>query len=284
MTRVDQFESVFRSADKPHFHYAPAVFSRVMLITDLDEEPARAYERTLRAFLPPDAGAGGWSTLTGEATRELPAILEQVRAFAPELVCTYRNLHSEAWRWPYSLGEAVDVLTQAAGFAVLLLPHPAHGETHEHAMIDTDVVMALSGHLAGDMSLVNAALGFVPEGGKLWLAHVEDEADFERIMDAISKIPAIDTELAREALLTRLLKEARDYIGICRKELARAGAQVEVEQVITCSQRLAECKRLVLEHQVDLLVMHTKDRDQLAMHGLAYPLAVELREIPLLLL
>ena len=33
-----------------------------------------------------------------------------------------------------------------------------------------------------------------------------------------------------------------------------------------------------------LLVLHTKDEDQLAMHGLAYRLTVELREIPLLLL
>lgn len=30
--------------------------------------------------------------------------------------------------------------------------------------------------------------------------------------------------------------------------------------------------------------MHTKDEDQSAMHGLAYPLAVELRETPLLML
>ena len=36
--------------------------------------------------------------------------------------------------------------------------------------------------------------------------------------------------------------------------------------------------------RVDLLVMNTKDEDQLAMHGLAYPLAVELRQIPLLML
>ena len=38
------------------------------------------------------------------------------------------------------------------------------------------------------------------------------------------------------------------------------------------------------EDEVDLLVLNTKDDDQLAMHGLAYPLAIELREIPLLLL
>ena len=34
----------------------------------------------------------------------------------------------------------------------------------------------------------------------------------------------------------------------------------------------------------DLLVMNTKDDEQMAMHGLAYPLAIEVRSIPLLLL
>jgi hypothetical protein len=41
---------------------------------------------------------------------------------------------------------------------------------------------------------------------------------------------------------------------------------------------------MVEENEADLLVMHTKDDDQLAMHGLAYPLAIEVRSIPLLLL
>ena len=34
----------------------------------------------------------------------------------------------------------------------------------------------------------------------------------------------------------------------------------------------------------DLLVMHAKEEDQMAMHGMAHPLAVELRSVPLLLL
>ena len=48
--------------------------------------------------------------------------------------------------------------------------------------------------------------------------------------------------------------------------------------------RLVEYSRLIDEHEIDLLLMRTKDEDQLAMHGLAYPLAVELRKIPLLML
>jgi hypothetical protein len=48
--------------------------------------------------------------------------------------------------------------------------------------------------------------------------------------------------------------------------------------------RLSEYKRLIEEHGVDLLVFHTKDEDQLAMHGMAHPLAIELRDVPLLML
>jgi hypothetical protein len=52
-----------------------------------------------------------------------------------------------------------------------------------------------------------------------------------------------------------------------------------------CSiRRLGEYRRLITEHRVDLLVFNTLDDDQLAMHGLAYPLAAELRQIPLLML
>ena len=43
-------------------------------------------------------------------------------------------------------------------------------------------------------------------------------------------------------------------------------------------------KELVEENEIDLLVMYTKDEEQLAMHGIAYPLAVELRATPLLML
>ena len=32
----------------------------------------------------------------------LLALVEQER---PDLICTYRHLHSGAWRWPYGLGE-----------------------------------------------------------------------------------------------------------------------------------------------------------------------------------
>ena len=50
---------------------------------------------------------------------------------------------------------------------------------------------------------------------------------------------------------------------------------IEIQSVVMLGQRLEEYKRLIEEHSVDLLVMNTKDEYQAAMHGLAYPLAVE---------
>ena len=68
--------------------------------------------------------------------------------------------------------------------------------------------------------------------------------------------------------------------------LARDATELSltVETVVAMGHRLSEYEQLIREHEVDLLVMNTKDEDQLAMHGLAYPLAVNLRSIPLLML
>ena len=45
-----------------------------------------------------------------------------------------------------------------------------------------------------------------------------------------------------------------------------------------------EYRRLVDGHDIELLVANTKDDDQLAMHGMAYSLSIELIDVPMLLL
>jgi len=144
--------------------------------------------------------------------------------------------------------------------------------------------MAVTTHMAGDNSLVNNAAGFTNDDGTLWLAHVEDERGFGRFIDAISKIDAIDTDTARERIAAQMLKEPGDYIRSCREVIVTHRPTVRVQKIVTAGSRLTEFRRLIDRYSIDLLVMHTKDEDQSAMHGLAYPLAVELRETPLLLL
>ncbi|MAF67678.1 MAG: hypothetical protein CMJ84_18745 [Planctomycetes bacterium] len=284
MTRVDQFESVFRSADKPVFEYHPLELGRILVVCDLIGAQARTFLAEVRSLLDVLGPAARWELVDGDAFTTTGELLECVSTRRPDLICTYRNLHSEAWRWPHSLGEHLDVLTQTTSSAVLVLPHPAAGRRDAHTLADTDTVMAVTDHLAGDASLVNAAAAFTSDGGTLWLVHVEDERGFERTMDVVSKIDEIDTQTARERIHAQLVKEPADYIGSCRDAILARRPTLAVEEVITVGNHVVEFRGLIEEHTVDLLVMHTKDDEQSAMHGLAYPLAVELREIPLLLL
>ncbi|MCH7824481.1 MAG: hypothetical protein IH849_06725 [Acidobacteria bacterium] len=288
MARLDQFESVFRAADKPVYAYKHVEIAKILVVTDLPGPEVAEFRSRLQSFLSvlsDDTGAGPhWVDLGVEAFRSIEELLELVESEGPDLVCTYRNLFTRAWARPHSLGDYVDVLTQIASCPILVAPHPKAGREFDHAMKNTDRVMAITDHLTGDDRLVNYAVRFTLPGGTLFLSHVEDEAQFERYIATISKIPSIDTDDAKGVILEQLLKEPRDYVGSCRDILAAQEISIDTRGIVMLGHHLREYKRLIVEHEVDLLVLNTKDEDQLAMHGLAYPLAVELREIPLLML
>jgi hypothetical protein len=285
MTKLDQFESVFKSADKAVYTYDRPAFDRVLLITDLNEADAADIASRVRSFLTAIEDAGTrWDTLSGDAFTSVQTLLESIEERKPDLIVTYRHLHSEAWRWPHSLGEYLDVMTQATSVPVLVLPHPDADRALPHSIKDADRVMAITNHLTGDNRLVNMAVRFTEPGGTCWLTHVESQPVFERYMDVISKIPAIDTDVAREVLAEQLLKEPRDFIAACRAEINAQGLTISIEEVVAMGRRVDEYGELITKREIDLLVLHTKDDNQLAMHGAAYVLAVELRGIPLLML
>lgn len=286
MTKVDQFESIFRSAAREVFRHEPPRIESVLVVTDRGAAEAKAFGDRVRAFLTV-IGAGGsvaWRDVPGEEFQTAGELVELIETAAPDLICTYRNLHSTAWKWAYSLGTHVDVLTQHTDVPILMLPHPDAERSAEHALENTDVVMAVTDHLAGDRRMVSYGVRFTEAGGTLWLAHVEDEVAFERYIAAIGRIPEIDTDEAREVLARELLKEPESYIESCREVLKETDLTVKVETEVRFGHHLADYRALVDEHRIDLLVLNTKDEDQLAMHGIAYELAVELRHIPLLLL
>ncbi len=282
--QVDQFESVFRAADKVRYRYQRIEFRRILAVTDLPSEQAPEFEAGLRRFLAVLGDEPEWLSLSGSDLTGIQSLLARIQEFEPDLLCTYRCLTSDGYQWPYSLGEYLDVMTQIVSCPVLVIPHPDAGRAFPHALENTDRVLAMTDHLVADSQLVDAAVRFTEPGGVLTLAHLEDEATFERYMDAISKIPAIDTETAREEIRNRLLHDAEDYAHSCQDALKDAGLPIQVDTTVTVASRLEHFRQLIRSQEKDLLVMHTKDEDQLAMHGLSYPLAVEIREIPLLLL
>ena len=286
MTRIDQFESVFKSADKPVFRYEPFSVGSPMVLTDLDDEAAESFAVLAGKY----AGAGGSREISAQRVIKgadfstIEECLELIAVGKPDLICTYRGLHSDCWRWGQSLGSYVELLTQTVSVPVLVFPHPAAAETLSAAEAGCRHVMAMTDHLAGDSRLVNAALFFTPAQGTLHLTNLEDQQVFERYMEAIDKIPSIDSAAARDSVLAQILKEARDYIQSCRTVVGEQGLDVEIQETVELGLHVADYKRLAAARAVDLLVMNTKDSGQLAMHGLAYELAVELNDIPLLLL
>ena len=285
MTKLDQFESVFRSADKAVFTYEQIKFDRILVVSDLNEQDTAAICDRVHSFLSVIDGPDiDWSTLNGADFTNIQELLERIEERKPDLIITYRHLHSQAWQWPYSLGEYLDVMTQATSVPVMVLPHPDANRALPHSIENTDRVMAITNHLTGDNQLVNMAVAFTESGGICWLTHVESLPVFERYMEAVSKISAIDTDLTEEVLGEQLLKEPRDFIAACRTEIEAQNLPIRIEDVVAMRRQVDEYSELITREEIDLLVLHTKTDDQLAMHGAAYALAVELRSIPLLML
>ena len=282
MTNLDQFESTFKSADKRLFSYETVSLRKLLLVTDADQPLATSFRSNVEQLLGSATGIANpeLDLLLGSDFNHVDRLLEQVTQHQPDLICTYRNLHVDIADHPYSLGGYLDVLTQASPIPVLVMPHPKYN----HPATPTQAVMAITDHLTGDDHLVSYAAALTASGGRLFLTHVEDLATFERYMETIAKIPEIDTDSARQLLLEQLLREPRDYIDSCSQVLTGREVPFRVESIVSAGHHLEDYRRLVNEHHVDLLVLNTKDEDQLAIHGLAYPLAIELRRTPLLLL
>ena len=202
VTKVDQFESVFRAAAKPVYEYRIPEIRKALIASDLDEPARPAFETKIKEFLAvlPDVT---WSSVGGEAFASAGDLLALVDGQDIDLVVTYRHLHSDAWKWPHSLGAYLDLLTQVTRCPVLVVPHPERDGAMPHAVQNTDVVMAITDHLSGDARLVNYGALFTSSRGTLHLTHVEDEGTFARYVDVISKIPSIDTESAAEQIRER---------------------------------------------------------------------------------
>lgn len=283
MTNIDQFESIFKKADKPKFEFETVDLDSMMVIADGDEQQTDRFLAQVVDFLDTTLLTKEitWHKLTGNDHRSVNDVVQAIGRVRPDLVCTFRNLHAPATDYPYSLGVYLDVLTQATDVPVLVLPSP-HRET---AIPDrTGTVMAIADHLTGDNHLVSYAARLTSPNGKLLLTHVEDQMVFDRYMSVIGKIPTIDTDPAIEAIRNQLLAEPHDYIRSCAEVLKAAELPIEIDEVITFGHSLLDYKHIIEEKNVDLMVLNTKQEDQLAMHGLAYPLCVEMRDTPILML
>ena len=287
MSKIDQFESLFRAADKPVFELEPVNVRDVLIVTDMNEPQTTRFADQAKAFLAalefPDPV--NYSQICGHEFDSVQKLLDRLENPRPDLVVTYRNLHAETADHPFSLGAYVNVLTQATDIATLLLPEPkVLDSTTPSPLADgTKHVMVVTDHLAGDHHLVSMAVRFVTDDGELILSHIEDQKAFDRYMKAIKKIPDLNSELAQKTIGDQLLGEPKDYVESCRAVLQAQGLTNLITPLVTFGNRIDDYRHLIDDRHIDLLVMNSRDDDQLAMHGVAYPLVVEMRKTPILL-
>ena len=90
--------------------------------------------------------------------------------------------------------------------------------------------------------------------------------------------------MAKKKLSERLLDDARDYMADVAEAVKVLRPKVTVHSEVRLGHLVKDFRSLLEEHEVDILVLDTKDEDQLAMHGVAYSLGVEVVDRPLLML
>lgn len=282
MDHIDEFESMFRAAEREPFQHAHVPLQSVALVTDQSAEETARRKDALTQFIPTLQDVSHWRLITGDEYSNVGQLVELLDSEQTDLIVTYRHLREETLVPQHSLGVFLDVLTQVTRIPVLLLPGTSASPGDISDVCDRTMVVA--DHISGDARLINYGSRMSPPNGTLWLCHVEDDSVFDRYMNAIARIPEIDSDEARNLIETALVKEATDYIETCIEVLHTARPEVTCQSRVTRGHFLRQYTELIEQSEIDLLVTNTKDEDQLAMHGMAYSLSVELINTAMLLL
>ena len=280
---IDEFESLFKRAERTLFHYADISIRKVAVVTDGNPAMAKELGNDIKRFLPHLAGQADWQYVTGDQYGNVNDLLKIMVEHNPDLIVTSRCLDESSLVPQHTLGVYVDVMTQTLSTPILLLPGTAP-QPHPLGTRACQGVMVVTDNLAGDDQLVNHAVACTAAEGTVWLCHVEDDVLFRRYLEAIGRIPEINTEQAQELIAEQLVAIPTQYAQSCIEGLKAAGAERTIEQVIEFGHQVNRYRQLVAQYPVDLLVTNTKDKDQLAMRGVAYALSVELTDIAQLLL
>jgi nucleotide-binding universal stress UspA family protein len=280
---IDEFESIFKRAERTPYRFADISLESIAIVTDADQQAADTLIVDLKRFLPQIANTAEWVSVTGDQFRNVNDLLHVMNNRKTDLIVTSRCLAESSLVPQHTLGVYVDVMTQKLSTPLLLLPGTA---PQPHPLVGTACrgVMVVTDNLSGDDRLVNHAVSCCDPNGTVWLCHVEDDLLFRRYLDAIRRIPQINTEQAQELIAEQLVAIPTHYAESCIRGLKDAGVDLNVEQIVEFGHRVARYRDLVSRYAVDLLVTNTKDKDQLAMHGMAYALSVELTDVAQLLL
>ncbi len=282
--RIDQFESVFKSAEKARYQYDPPLLERVAVLVDTARESSNAYVESARSYLAAsNIDTEEFLVLGTEDFTDIQQMLAAVHSKSPNLVVTHRHLHLNRQELEHSLGTYLDTLLQGTTIPVLVTPSPNADGQPKPLEVAQDVLV-MTDHLLDDPKSINYGVRFVAPGGVVHLCHIEDDGVFQKYMEMIERIPEIDTDVAREKIRAKLLQLPTDYIASCIEALQTESVNARINPVVRLGHRVTDYHRLIDEHEGDLLVCNTNDPEDLAIHPMAYAIALEFRNQPLLLL
>ena len=289
MVLIDDFESQFRRASKAVYSYEPLSLKKIVFVLDGEPEERNSYIEPISAFLKgalmiqSAAEDITWEVLSFEPNENVTELIERANASNPDLIVTRRHLFKQPRGPLQSLGIYVDVLAQSTSALVLIIPRLTADELQKRCQNTSDV-MVLSDSLSEDNQLVNTGVLFTQPDGCLYLTDVEDGAAFDRYMDVIEKIPLIDSVMAREEIHHQLEKEVREFSEQCIEKIRPVRSDLRIESVFRYGSSIADFRTLISDYKTDLLILNTNDASQMAMHGIAYSIAVEFTDFPLLLI
>ncbi len=280
---IDEFESIFRRSEKVKYENQDLEIKSVLLISDQNEPSVSNLKDQAQKFLPSINSNTEWNTVRGDQFSNVGDLLRLLQEHSPDLVITYRHLQEESLIPQHSLGVYVDVLTQVIQIPILLLPGTAQKPKSLDEM-SCQRVMIVTDHIRGDNNLINYGVKLCSNQGTVWLCHIEDDLIFQRYLNAISRIPEIETHQAEELIQNRLLDDASEFIDSCIKDLSTRRPDLTYQSSVGLGHHLKIYRDLVNQQNINLLIFNTKDEDQLAMHGLGYSMSIEFTDRPLLLL
>jgi hypothetical protein len=277
MLKMDHFASIFRAADKELLLISEVLLSKVVLVTDVSREESLEIWERWKGILPNDVEL---VLFDQETSRSLSNLVQRIDTLGCDLIITYRCLHSDAWKYPFAIGSHVEVLTQVSSCPVLLMPDPRE---NMDPFTDASLIMLMSGDLSQEGELVGLACGIRGKEAEIILTQLEDNFAMKRLLSLISKIPQIDTDVAERAIFERIEREAEEWVNRCSDLLSQRENPPKITHMLLHEPTIEDCVQLMRNTKPDMLVINTKDDEQLAIHGLAYPLMVQFRNLPLLL-
>lgn len=283
--QIDEYESQFKSAIKERYQFSSVSLERIALVTDFREPQAESLRCVVERLLPsPEKGQErAWTVYDRESFSSVKDLYNKIQSLEPHLIIAERNLKSNDDDLVYGLSNYIDSLTQLCTSPVLLLPHASFEE------LDTRIkscraVLVETDHITGDNHLINWATAFAGDDGIVYLTHIENNRAFDYYIEAIGRVPEIDTDLAEEKIKEVLLSSPSEFIDDVVRVLGQRCPKLRVQGIVKLGRSLRDYRELLDMHEIDLLTINTKVDGQLAMEGLAYAIAVEFKHVPLLLL